>query len=138
MVIDETEQLMTNLYANEALSEIEVEDYSTYEYLPDRFWQREPPHLIRTLLVYRDKIMEKQLGNYTELRPYIVSSLNAYFYNPSLFEGTPSIVSYANCPKEEQSSFYEQALIDYISVLNYAFDGYYGYETPIEKGYSDE
>ncbi len=137
-VVNETELLMTNLYANEALTVIEAEDYSTYEYLPDRFWQREPPHLIRTLLVYRNQIMKKRLGNYAEVRPYIVSSLNAYFYNPGLFEGTPNIVSYATCSKEEQASYFEQALIDYIAALNSAFDDYYGYETPTEKGYSDE
>lgn len=137
-MIEETEQLMTNLYANEALSEIEAEDYSTYEYLPNHFWQREPPHLIRTLLVYRSNIMEQQLGNYTEVRPYIVSSLNAFFYNPDLFEGTPNIVSYATCPQENQATYYEQALIDYIAILNSSFDSLYGYETPTEKGYSDE
>lgn len=137
-LIEETEQLMTELYDNEALSEIEAEDYSTYEYLPEHFWYREPPHLVRTLLVYRNCIMEKQLGSYTEVRPYIVSSLNAFFYNPGLFERTPNIVSYATCPEEEQSAYYEQALIDYIATLNNAFDGYYGYETPTEKGYSKD
>ena len=59
-------------------------------------------------------------------------------YNPGLFEGTPNIVSYATCPEEEQSAYYEQALIDYIATLNNAFDGYYGYETPTEKGYSKD
>lgn len=134
----ETEQLMEALYADKALSEIETEDYAVVGYLPDHFWQLESPYIIRTLLVYRDGIMQKNLGNYEEVRPFIVSSLNAYFYNPGLFEGTPNIVSYANCPEEEQASYYEQALIDYVAAMNSAFDDLYGYETPTEKGYSDE
>ena len=43
-----------------------------------------------------------------------------------------------NLSLKEQASYFEQALIDYIAALNSAFDGYYGYETPTEKGYSDE
>ena len=43
-----------------------------------------------------------------------------------------------NLSLKEQASYFEQALIDYIAALNSAFDGYYGYETPTEKGYSNE
>lgn len=43
-----------------------------------------------------------------------------------------------NLSLKEQASYFEQALIDYIATLNSAFDNYYGYETPTEKGYSDE
>lgn len=137
-MIIETEHLIEDLYANEALCEIEADDYSLSEYLPEHFWYQEPPHLIRTFLVYRNSIMKENLGNYTEARPFIVGSLNAYFYYPGLFEGTPNIVLYSNCPKEEQSAYYEQALIDYLSAINGAFDSLYGYKSPTEKGYSDE
>jgi len=137
-MIIETERLIEDLYANEALCEIEAEDYSLDEYLPEHFWYQEPPRLIRTFLVYRNSIMKENLGNYAEVRPFIVGSLNAYFYYPGLFEGTPNIVLYSTCSKEEQSSYYEQALIDYLSTVNGAFDSLYGYESPTEKGYSDE
>ncbi len=115
-----------------------ADDYSLVEYLPEHFWYQEPPLLIRTFLVYRNSIMKENLGNYEEIRPFVVGSLNAYFYYPGLFEGTPNIVLYSNCPKEEQSAYYEQALIDYLSTINCAFDSLYGYESPTEKGYSDE
>ena len=70
-------------------------------------------YLINLYDIYSSLLTEKQQNYFEEY----------YFDNLSL---------------KEQASYFEQALIDYIATLNSAFDNYYGYETPTEKGYSDE
>lgn len=116
------EELVKALYADTTLTYPPAEDYSTYETLPEDFWNMSMFATIRFRLAYRDQILKERLGSYADYEQYILMWLDndLALHNPN--ENESAFYNYATKPAEERDGYYPAALSDILSMISSGFD----------------
>lgn len=128
-VISQLENLVSDLYADEAIMQIAGEDYACYDVIQPEFWNMTEIANIRARLAYRDRILQQKLGSYSAYRHYIINSLG-FNLDPTVPNNKSSLYRYATGTAEDRAQDYYYALSDILCDTSVAFDTADGFETP--------
>ena len=129
-VISQLENLVSDLYADEAIMQIAGEDYANYDVIAPEFWNMTEIANIRARLAYRDRILQQKLGSYSAHQHYIINSLG-FNLDPTVPNNRSSLYRYATGTADDRAQDYYYALSDILCDTSAAFDTADGFEGPM-------
>ena len=130
-VASNLETLISQLYEEPELTRNPPEDYSTYDVLPKDYWMRTGMDTVRLRLFYRDSILKKTIGSYSDYDTQLLNMVrqNLYGINGS---DTSSLYQYAHCAPDERNNYYEFCLSDLLSNVQCVLDQRDNFASPQE------